>query len=288
MQQQSQADATGRANLDRQDARELRRELELEDRNRRPVAPPPIPFNTKCPKFYLTKLTSFALSLAKLSSSIDNLNLEKAVITQHHIDGTLPPSLSRNQTLLDAISDPNLRIQLAQTLCSDRINIVSGKLDMYAEEIKIVESDIPLTYNALVYSIRSSFTLAECIHFVAMEKDTTLSVFNIKKIDNDKIKEKKRIAFEKKKLLEQEVHVVTRKEHEDLRKLLSKPPLHSKTLPKPKQTGAAVKKSTNKSKNLRQTSRSKNGQARPPQKKKGTTEPKPQGQQRGKTGKQRS
>ena len=67
--------------------------------------------------------------------------------------------------------------------------------------------------------------------------------------------EKKRILFEEKRLLENEVQIITRKEHEDLRKLLS-----SKPKPTPK-----FKKSPG----------SKNGTARPPQKKKkkGTTGP---------------
>jgi hypothetical protein len=258
MQHQNPIDAIGYDNLNRQDSRELRRDLDYENRRRQTELNPQsqiTPFSSKCPPFYLSKLTTTATSLAKIHSSTKNLSTEKSNVAQHQLEGTIPPSLIQNQKLLDNVQNPQLRHQIAESLCADRIAVINAKLEKLETENVILLEEVTITYDALVPSIRASFSLAECKSFITHERDITISKFNLKRLENEKKKEIKRITFQEKKLKDEEVTMITKREHQDLRRLLSKP----KPKPKPKPTS----KSTPKSK-------SKNAQARPPLKKEST------------------
>jgi hypothetical protein len=270
MQQPSQIDTIGHDNLERQDARELRRDLEYEKRRLQPTPQNlPTPFSTKCPDFYLKKLISIATSLAKIQSSRQNLLTEKSLIETHQLEGTIPPSLAQNQKLLDGVQNPDLRRQIAESLCLDRISLITERLDkLNAEGLSLFE-EVSTSFEALVPTIRANFSLKDCKSFIEHERDITISKFNLTRLDNEKKKEMKRVAFEEKKLKDQEVTVITRREHQDLRRLLSS---------KPKAKAPATTK---------QKSKPKNAKARPPLKKETTGHPS-RGQVKGKRNKKRS
>jgi len=270
MQHPTQIDAIGYNNLGRQDARELRRDLEYENRRSQSNhQTQPTPFSLKCPNFYLQKLITIATSLAKIQSSDKNLSTEKSTVETHHLEGTIPPSLVQNQKLLDGIQNPDLRRQIAESLCLDRISVITDKLTKLNTEGLSLLEEVSTSFEALVPSIRALFTLAECKSFINHERDIIISKFNLTRLDNERKKKLKRIAFEEKKLKDQEVTVITRREHQDLRRLLSS---------KPKAKAPAP---------TQQKSKSKNAKARPPLKKE-TPGQKSQGLAKGKRNKKRS